>query len=60
MISPLTWLFTNPTAFVAFVVTLAIAFTLHEFSHAAAAVAQGDPTPARRAGSRSTRSATST
>lgn len=45
MISPLTWLFSNPTAFVAFVVTLAIAFTLHEFSHAAAAVAQGDPTP---------------
>jgi Zn-dependent protease len=45
VISPLTWLFTNPIAFVAFVVTLAIAFTLHEFSHAAAAVAQGDQTP---------------
>jgi Zn-dependent protease len=43
--SPLTWLFSDPMAFLAFVVTLAIAFTLHEFSHAAAAVAQGDPTP---------------
>jgi Zn-dependent protease len=43
--SPITLLFENLPAFVAFVITLAIAFTLHEFSHAAAAVAQGDPTP---------------
>jgi Zn-dependent protease len=43
--SPITLLFREPIAFVAFVVTLAIAFTLHEFSHAAAAVAQGDQTP---------------
>jgi Zn-dependent protease len=46
--SPITWLFTNPAAFVAFVVTLAVAFTLHEFGHAAAAVAQGDDTPQRQ------------
>jgi Zn-dependent protease len=45
VISPLTLIFNDPPAFVAFVVTLAIAFTLHEFSHAAAAVAQGDQTP---------------
>jgi Zn-dependent protease len=43
--SPITLLFREPIAFVAFVVALAIAFTLHEFSHAAAAVAQGDQTP---------------
>jgi Zn-dependent protease len=43
--SPITLLFEDFPQFVAFVVTLAIAFTLHEFSHAAAAAAQGDPTP---------------
>jgi Zn-dependent protease len=42
--SPLTLLFSDPTVFVAIVVALVVAITIHEFSHAAVATAQGDDT----------------
>jgi Zn-dependent protease len=49
VISPLTWLLDDPALFVMFVVAVLLCFSLHEFSHAAVATAQGDPT-ARRHG----------
>jgi Zn-dependent protease len=42
--SPLTLLFSDPTVFLAIVVALVVAITIHEFSHAAVATAQGDDT----------------
>jgi Zn-dependent protease len=42
--SPLTLLFRDPTAFLAVVAALVVAITIHEFSHAAVATAQGDDT----------------
>jgi Zn-dependent protease len=42
--SPLTLLFREPLAFLALVVALVVAITVHEFSHAALATVQGDPT----------------
>jgi len=42
--SPLTLIFTNPLQFLAIVLTLVVAITIHEFSHAAVATAQGDDT----------------
>ena len=44
MNSPLTLLFSDPTVFLAIVVALVVAITIHEFSHAAVATAQGDDT----------------
>ena len=44
MSSPLTLLFGEPMAFLAVVVALIVAITVHEFSHAALATAQGDDT----------------
>jgi Zn-dependent protease len=38
-------LFNNPFAFVAWLVALAVAITIHEFAHALAADRLGDPTP---------------
>ncbi len=38
-------LFNNPFAFVAWLVALAVAITIHEFAHAYAADRLGDPTP---------------
>jgi Zn-dependent protease len=43
--SPLFDLRDNPLGFVAFVVAVVIAITVHEFSHAAVATLQGDRTP---------------
>jgi Zn-dependent protease len=43
--SPLYLLRDNPQAFVAFVVAIVVAITVHEFSHAAVATLQGDSTP---------------
>jgi Zn-dependent protease len=43
--SPLYLLRDNPQAFVAFVVAIVVAITVHEFSHAAVATLQGDTTP---------------
>jgi Zn-dependent protease len=43
--SPLTLLRDNPQAFVAFVIAVVIAITVHEFSHAAVATIEGDRTP---------------
>ena len=42
--SPLFWLRDDPQFFVAFVVAVVIGITVHEFSHAAVATAQGDYT----------------
>jgi Zn-dependent protease len=42
--SPLFYLRDDPQYFIAFVVAVVIGFTVHEFSHAAAATAQGDNT----------------
>ncbi|MBI5765620.1 site-2 protease family protein [Candidatus Falkowbacteria bacterium] len=41
---PITWLYTEPMFFVAWVMAIVIALTLHEFSHAAAALYFGDDT----------------
>ncbi len=41
-------LVSNPVAFFAQAVALIIGITVHEFSHALAATAQGDPTPQRQ------------
>jgi Zn-dependent protease len=49
VISPLTWIVDDPALFAAFVVGVLVCFSLHEFSHAAVATLQGDPT-ARRHG----------
>jgi Zn-dependent protease len=43
--SPLVLLRDNPQAFVAFVIAVVIAITVHEFSHAAVATIEGDRTP---------------
>jgi Zn-dependent protease len=43
--SPLYLLRDNPLAFVAFLVAVIVAITVHEFSHAAVATMQGDRTP---------------
>jgi Zn-dependent protease len=43
--SPLFLLRDNPLAFVAFVIAVVVAITVHEFSHAAVATLQGDHTP---------------
>jgi len=43
--SPLYLLRDNPLAFVAFVIAVIVAITVHEFSHAAVATMQGDRTP---------------
>jgi Zn-dependent protease len=43
--SPLFLLRDNPVAFVAFVIAVIVAITVHEFSHAAVATLQGDRTP---------------
>jgi Zn-dependent protease len=43
--SPLFLLRDNPQAFVAFIVAVIVAITVHEFSHAAVATLQGDRTP---------------
>jgi Zn-dependent protease len=43
--SPLFDLRDNPLGFVAFVIAIVIAITVHEFSHAAVATLQGDRTP---------------
>jgi Zn-dependent protease len=43
--SPLFDLRDNPMAFVAFVIAVVVAITVHEFSHAAVATLQGDRTP---------------
>ncbi len=43
--SPLFLLRDNPQAFVAFIFAVVVAITVHEFSHAAVATAQGDRTP---------------
>ena len=43
--SPLFLLRDNPLAFVAFVIAVIVAITVHEFSHAAVATLQGDSTP---------------
>jgi Zn-dependent protease len=42
--SPLFWLRDEPRLFVAFLIAVAIGFTLHEFAHAAVATLQGDQT----------------
>jgi len=47
--SPITWLVQAPELFALFVAAVLICFSLHEFSHALVATAQGDDT-ARRAG----------
>ncbi len=43
--SPLTLLRDNPLAFIAFIIAVVVAITVHEFSHAAVATLQGDRTP---------------
>jgi Zn-dependent protease len=43
--SPLYLLRDSPQAFVAFVIAVVVAITVHEFSHAAVATLQGDSTP---------------
>jgi Zn-dependent protease len=43
--SPLYLLRDNPLTFVAFVIAVIVAITVHEFSHAAVATIQGDDTP---------------
>ena len=43
MRSPL-YLLRDPESFVAFVIAIVVGFTFHEFSHAAVATLQGDPT----------------
>ena len=43
--SPLFLLRDNPMAFVAFLIAVVVAITVHEFSHAAVATLQGDRTP---------------
>ncbi len=43
--SPLFLLRDNPLAFVAFLIAIVVAITVHEFSHAAVATLQGDRTP---------------
>lgn len=45
MSSPILELRDNPQAFVAFVVAVIVAITVHEFSHAAVATLEGDRTP---------------
>jgi Zn-dependent protease len=45
MNSPILQLRDNPQAFVAFVVAVIVAITVHEFSHAAVATLEGDRTP---------------
>ena len=42
--SPLFWLRDDPEVFVAFVIAILVGLTFHEFSHAAVATLQGDPT----------------
>src|SRR3989339_881320 len=41
----LSYLFTNPPLFVIYLISLLVAITVHEFSHAAASDFLGDPTP---------------
>ncbi len=45
MRSPLYDLRNDPQAFVAFIIAVVVAITVHEFSHAAVATVQGDRTP---------------
>jgi len=44
---PLNLISENPLVFVAWLAAILVAFTTHEFSHALAATALGDPTPKR-------------